>query len=330
MFEEQVGWAARGGCRLRDRRDLPVLRGGAARGRGGHRRRPRLRRDARDLPRAGDVRRRRRGRGLPPARRRRRRRRRAQLHARPADDAAAARADRRRRSTSRSRRCPCPTARRRTTPAFVSLCDAGLPAPPGGRAFPTALDPLLCTRYEIADFTARAAALGVRYLGLCCGAGPHHIRAMAEALGRTPPASRYSADMSRHAVFGERRTPRPSRAPAMSSASDADRASSAAASSASPAPTRIERRGIGVTVLEGASVGARRLARQHRLGRAEPVDAARRARHARDRPARRRSTRAARSSSARRSTPRGCAGCGSSAATAVPSASAAACSRWSS
>ena len=31
---------------------------------------------------------------------------------------------------------------------------------------------------------------------------PHHIRALAEALGRTPPASRYSADMSKHAFFG--------------------------------------------------------------------------------------------------------------------------------
>ena len=47
-----------------------------------------------------------------------------------------------------------------------------------------------------------AYGLGVRYLGVCCGAGPHHIRAMAEALGRRPPASRYSPDMSRHSYFG--------------------------------------------------------------------------------------------------------------------------------
>lgn len=73
---------------------------------------------------------------------------------------------------------------------------------PGGRPFPTALDPFTCTRYEIADFTAAARALGVTYLGLCCGAGPHHVRAMAEALGRQPPASRYSADMTRHAFLG--------------------------------------------------------------------------------------------------------------------------------
>ena len=64
------------------------------------------------------------------------------------------------------------------------------------------MDPFTCNRYEVVDFTVRAAELGVGYLGLCCGAGPHHIRAMAEALGRTPPASHYSADMSKHAFFG--------------------------------------------------------------------------------------------------------------------------------
>ena len=44
--------------------------------------------------------------------------------------------------------------------------------------------------------------MDVRYLGVCCGAGPHHIRSIAEALGRTPPASRYSPDMSRHSFYG--------------------------------------------------------------------------------------------------------------------------------
>ena len=42
----------------------------------------------------------------------------------------------------------------------------------------------------------------VSYLGLCCGGAPHFVRSLAEALGRTPPASRYSADMSKHAFFG--------------------------------------------------------------------------------------------------------------------------------
>ena len=76
--------------------------------------------------------------------------------------------------------------------------------PHGGevRPFPTALDPFTCTRYELGDFARDAHALGVGYLGVCCGAAPHHIRSVAEALGRTPPASRFSPDMSKHAYWG--------------------------------------------------------------------------------------------------------------------------------
>jgi betaine-homocysteine S-methyltransferase len=70
------------------------------------------------------------------------------------------------------------------------------------RPFPTALDPFVHTRYEMGDFAKAAHGIGVNYIGVCCGAGPHHIRSVAEALGRTPPASRYSPDMSKHAFFG--------------------------------------------------------------------------------------------------------------------------------
>ena len=73
---------------------------------------------------------------------------------------------------------------------------------PDNRPFPAALDPFVCNRYEIAEFGKAAYALGARYLGVCCGAGPHHVRSLAEALGRRPPASRYSPDMSKHIVFG--------------------------------------------------------------------------------------------------------------------------------
>jgi methionine synthase I (cobalamin-dependent) len=94
---------------------------------------------------------------------------------------------------------PVPYRTHVTEPSMQSLRD---PRAPGDRAFPSGLDPFTCTRYEIARFTSDALALGVDYLGVCCGAAPHHIRAMAEAIGRTPPASRYSADMSKHAYLG--------------------------------------------------------------------------------------------------------------------------------
>jgi betaine-homocysteine S-methyltransferase len=90
--------------------------------------------------------------------------------------------------------------------SFQSLQDAEADNLPDGRSFPTGLDPFTCTRYDIAEFTIAARELGVDYLGVCCGAGPHHIRAMAEALGRTPPGSRYSPDMSKHAYFGTAET----------------------------------------------------------------------------------------------------------------------------
>ena len=83
----------------------------------------------------------------------------------------------------------------RTTQAQPSMQALRDPARGGAQAFPTALDPFTCTRQELAEFTTAALQDGVRYLGVCCGAGPHHVRAMAQAAGKVPSASRYSPDM---------------------------------------------------------------------------------------------------------------------------------------
>ena len=93
---------------------------------------------------------------------------------------------------------PVPYRTTEAQPTFQSLRDPAY----DGRPFPTALDPFTCNRYELAEFGAAAYDLGARYLGVCCGAGPHHIRALAEAVGRMPPASAYTADMSKHAFLG--------------------------------------------------------------------------------------------------------------------------------
>lgn len=82
-------------------------------------------------------------------------------------------------------------------PIFQELKEPGKP-----RAFPIELDPFEHTRSEIADFARQCQQIGVNYIGTCCGAGPHHVRAIAEALGRTVPASRYSPDLSQHAMLG--------------------------------------------------------------------------------------------------------------------------------
>ena len=94
---------------------------------------------------------------------------------------------------------PVPYRTTEEQPTFQALRD---PERDGQQAFPTALDPFTCTRGELGEFAAAALAIGVRYLGVCCGAAPHHIRAVAEAAGKTPPASRYSPDMSKHSFLG--------------------------------------------------------------------------------------------------------------------------------
>ena len=78
---------------------------------------------------------------------------------------------------------PVPYRTTATQYTFQSLKEAD-----HDRAFPIALEPFLHIRFEMADFSLKAMELGVNYIGICCGGAPHHVRAMAEALGRTPPA----------------------------------------------------------------------------------------------------------------------------------------------
>jgi betaine-homocysteine S-methyltransferase len=91
---------------------------------------------------------------------------------------------------------PVPYRTTEATPAFEAL------EADGRHLFPLELEPHLCTRFEMADFARQAAGIGVNYIGICCGGAPHHVRAMAEALGRETPASRYSPDIALHPVLG--------------------------------------------------------------------------------------------------------------------------------
>ncbi|MGI8527664.1 MAG: homocysteine S-methyltransferase family protein [Pseudolabrys sp.] len=100
---------------------------------------------------------------------------------------------------------PVPYRTTTNEPTFESLTEKDPECAhciPDGRSFPVALDPFQVTRYEISEFGRDAYQMGVNYLGVCCGAGPHHIRALAEALGRKPEASRFSPDMSKHYAYG--------------------------------------------------------------------------------------------------------------------------------
>lgn len=93
---------------------------------------------------------------------------------------------------------PVPYRTSEAMPTFESL-----KRPDGQRAFPIGLEPFLHTRFEMADFARIAKEMGVNYIGICCGGAPHYVRAMAEALGRTVPASRYSPAIELHPMIGE-------------------------------------------------------------------------------------------------------------------------------
>ena len=100
---------------------------------------------------------------------------------------------------------PVPYRTTEQQPTFFNLDDTcGCTVhSPHGRTFPTALDPLLCNRYEVRKFAEEAWQMGIKYLGICCGAAPIHIREVAEAMGHIPEASRYSENMRKHFMYGD-------------------------------------------------------------------------------------------------------------------------------
>jgi len=99
---------------------------------------------------------------------------------------------------------PIPYRTTDAEPTFFNLSDNSATVPsPHGRTFPTALDPLYANRYEIGDFAHQAFELGINYLGVCCGASPMLIRQVAEAVGLTTEASRFSERMEHHFMYGD-------------------------------------------------------------------------------------------------------------------------------
>lgn len=92
---------------------------------------------------------------------------------------------------------PVPYRTNAQHPTFESLQLAN-----GERAFPIALEQFQHNRFEMAAFARTAKKLGVNYIGICCGGAPHYVRAMAEALGRSVPASKYSPAMDLHPMLG--------------------------------------------------------------------------------------------------------------------------------
>lgn len=67
--------------------------------------------------------------------------------------------------------------------------------------FLTALEPRICSRWDMQRYARQAYELGVRYIGGCCGVESYHMRAVSEELakerGRRPISS------EKHEPWGE-------------------------------------------------------------------------------------------------------------------------------
>lgn len=102
---------------------------------------------------------------------------------------------------------PIPYRTTEENPTFFNLPDGGCSCHlPTETTFPTSLDPLYHNRYELAEWAKKAHSIGINYIGLCCGASPAMLRAVAEAAGIETINSKYSPDMHKHFLFGKDET----------------------------------------------------------------------------------------------------------------------------
>ena len=98
---------------------------------------------------------------------------------------------------------PVPYRTTEEQPGFLNQIDHECDCIPGGNAFPVALDNLYCNRFEMAQFAKQCSDKKINFIGICCGAEPHHVREMSIALGRKPISYKYYPDISRHWLHGK-------------------------------------------------------------------------------------------------------------------------------
>ena len=96
---------------------------------------------------------------------------------------------------------PVPFRTNEQYPTFMYIKDEGCDCIDGNVSH-IALDGLTCTRFEMGNFAKDCAEMNVNFIGICCGADPHHVREMSVSLGRKPISYKYYPDMNKHFAYG--------------------------------------------------------------------------------------------------------------------------------
>ncbi|XP_033739937.1 betaine--homocysteine S-methyltransferase 1-like [Pecten maximus] len=73
----------------------------------------------------------------------------------------------------------------------------------GNDVYPANVSCVMCSRDDIRQFAEEAKAIGVNYIGLCCGNAPFFFREVAEVYGRKPDACKYAPDVSANSAVGK-------------------------------------------------------------------------------------------------------------------------------
>ena len=97
---------------------------------------------------------------------------------------------------------PVPYRTTEKDPTFLNIIDTECNCIPGNNAFPVALDNFYCNRYEMANFAKECLKKNINFIGICCGAEPHHVREMSIAVGKKPISMKFNPDMSKHFHHG--------------------------------------------------------------------------------------------------------------------------------
>jgi len=97
---------------------------------------------------------------------------------------------------------PVPYRTTEEDPTFLNIHDKNCNCIPGDNAFPVALDGFYCNRYEMAEFAKECMQNKINFIGICCGAEPHHVREMAVAIGKNPISNKFYPDMRKHFHHG--------------------------------------------------------------------------------------------------------------------------------
>ncbi|KAL4233486.1 hypothetical protein ACF0H5_008167 [Mactra antiquata] len=73
----------------------------------------------------------------------------------------------------------------------------------GQLMYPENINTFICNRKDVRAFAEEAKAIGVQYIGLCCGNAANLTRELADVYGKNPKAMRYAPDMTQNIMIGE-------------------------------------------------------------------------------------------------------------------------------